>query len=266
MSEQNPENPENPENPQPPSWTESLDDDLRGFVQNKGFKEPVDVLNSYRNLEKLVGAPKERLLTLPEKEDDENWNQVWNRLGTPEKADDYQLEMPENADEKLAQWAKETFHQLKVPKGMAEGFIKAWNERVSGESTEMKEAIEAKIKQDEESLKKEWGAAYEKNTNIADQAARKFELTKEELTGLSQIMGPAKAMKFLHKLGQGVGESQFVGGDSTNDAMTPEQARGEIANLMNDGDFRTRLQNGESSAKQKWDRLHKYAYPGEMSI
>src|SRR5690606_18358521 len=68
-------------------WTSGFSDDLKGFVQNKGFKDPASVLDSYRNLEKLMGTPKERLLRLPENMDDANaMGEIYTRLGRPQTA------------------------------------------------------------------------------------------------------------------------------------------------------------------------------------
>ena len=47
-------------------WTSGLTDEMRGYVQNKGFKAPQDVVESYRNFEKLHGVPQDRILKLPE--------------------------------------------------------------------------------------------------------------------------------------------------------------------------------------------------------
>lgn len=64
-----------------------LNDDLKGYVENKGWKDTGAILESYRNLERLRGVPEERLLRLPE--DPKDMGDVWNRLGRPETADGY---------------------------------------------------------------------------------------------------------------------------------------------------------------------------------
>src|SRR4051812_7514574 len=70
----------------PADWTAGLNEATRGFVENRGFKDPQTLADSYVNLEKLMGVPKDRLLQVPEKDDDaEGWGKVYNRLGRPEK-------------------------------------------------------------------------------------------------------------------------------------------------------------------------------------
>ena len=45
-------------------WTAAFDEDTNAYVSNKGWKEPSDLLMSYRNLEKFAGGAK-NLLELP---------------------------------------------------------------------------------------------------------------------------------------------------------------------------------------------------------
>ena len=56
------------------NWVEGIDNtDLRGWAMNKGFhqKEPTEVLESYRNLEKLFGSDRvDRTVEMPNNWDD----------------------------------------------------------------------------------------------------------------------------------------------------------------------------------------------------
>src|SRR3990167_5151188 len=251
-----------------PTWTDGLGDDLKGYVQTKGFKEPKDVLESYRNFEKLQGVPKDRLLALPESLEAKEMAQVWERLGAPKESKEYNIEIPkEHCDEKMAEWAKETFHKLKVPRAMAENFVKEWNARQLSTVNDMLESKKVEITNEHNNLKKEWGSAYEQNEKIANQAALKFGLSKEEVQGLASSMGATKAIKFLHKLGEGIGEAKFIDGNTApTGVLTPDQAKSQIKQLYTDSDFSRRLQTGDVDAKNKWNRLHQMASPGEFTI
>ena len=79
-------------------WTAGLDADTAGYVQNKGWGTVPDVVTSYRNLEKLLGVPKDQIIQLPKAEDKEAWGQVFNRLGRPEDPKNYEFGLPKEAD------------------------------------------------------------------------------------------------------------------------------------------------------------------------
>ena len=252
----------------PKGWTDGFDTDLKSYVDNKQFKTPKDALESYRNLEKLMGAPKERLLTLPEKMDSPEANAIWERLGAHKDANEYKFDTQKEVEDKeLEAWAKETFHKLKMPRQMAEGFMKALDARTLTDLKSMAENNQLLAKQESDGLKKEWGAAFEQNKNIADNAATKFGFSNDEIKSLGAALGPAKAMKFLHKLGASVGEDSFVVGNTVESKMlTPAQAQNQIKELMKDTDFTRRLSNKDMAAKEKWNKLHEFAFPGEYTI
>lgn len=244
-------------------WTSSFDPDVKGYVQNAGFKDPASVVDAYRNLEKLIGAPKERVLKIPEKPDDSAWNDVYSKLGKPATAKDYKIEVPKGADPAFAEWAKNTFHEVNLTAAQAEKLAAKWNEHMAGTTAAQQSAYQAKAEQEEKGLQKEWGAAFEQNINVAKRAAQAFGLSGEVVDKLEQAMGYAGVMKFMHTLGSKVGEDSFVtgkGGGSFG-AMTPEAARNRISALRQDGDFVRRYTAGEVSAKEEMAKLHAWAYP-----
>jgi hypothetical protein len=246
-------------------WTTGLNDDLRGYVQNKGFKDPGAVVDSYRNIEKLMGVPQERLLKLPAKEDDPGWSEVYDRLGRPKDPKEYKIEVPKGDDGKFAEWARGTFHELGISKNAGEKLVGKWNEYAQNAQKTHFETYSAQAEKEEGALKKEWGLAFEKHVSIAKQAVNSFGLDGESIEKLEGALGYGKLMKLLHNIGSKLGEGQFHSSGSTgsgfNGALTPDAARNKIQTLRGDADFVRRYANGEMSAKEEMERLHRMAYP-----
>lgn len=245
-------------------WVSGFSDDQKGYVQNAGFSGPGAVVDAYRNLEKLIGAPKERVLKLPEKADDPAWNDIHSRLGKPATANDYKIEVPKGSDPAFAEWAKSTFHEVNLTSAQAEKLAAKWNEHMIGAQSAQQTEYQLKSDQEEKGLQKEWGAAFDQNINVAKRAAQAFGLNGEMVDKLEQAMGYAGVMKFMHTLGSKVGEDTFVrGGQSSSGfgAMTPEAARNRISALRHDGDFVKRYTAGDVVAKDEMAKLHQWAYP-----
>ena len=247
-----------------PSWTEGMADDLKGYVELKQFKDPASLVDSYRNLEKLTGAPKERLLKLPEKEDAPEWGEIYGRLGRPAKPEEYKLPLPQGADPEFAKQASSWFHEAGISQKQAEKITAKWNEFVGNtQATQQAAGHEAMAAQDKE-LQKEWGAAYAKNNMIVDNVAKKFNIDDATLKQLGASMGYQKAMKFLHSLGEGLGEANFITGSGNQNfggQMTPTAAMARISELRGDTAFVAKYAAGDASAKAEMERLHKMAYP-----
>jgi len=255
----------------PNAWMSSLNDEQKGFITNKGFKGPNDILDSYRNLEKAMGVPQERLVKLPERMYDDKGvltaegRAIQERFGAPKEAKGYELDklMPkEGGDPKLAEAAASWFHEAGITKSQAEKFVQKWNEHQSGTSEAMKAQNQAAFTQQENLLKTEWGAAFEQNNNIAKEAVRTLGLKAEQIDAIAQQLGHSETMKLFHKLGKSVGEMPFVNGKGTSSIMEPGTAKARIAELRTDPSFAKRLSNNEADAKALWQSLHQQAYPG----
>ncbi len=249
-------------------WTVSLNDDLKGYVQNKGFKDPASALESYRNLEKLMGAPKERLLKLPEKAEDPAWSEIWGKLGRPEKPEEYNIPMPEGGgDKEFAEWAKGTFHKLGISKAQAETLVKEWNGFSGNQSKAAQDAATAKNVSDDKALKAEWGQAYEQHTNLAKRAVKEFGVDGETIDKLEKALGFAGVMKHFHSVGSKLGEAAYVSGNSGGgfgNVLAPAAARNQIETLRGDPDFVRRYTSGDPAAKAKMDQLHQMAFPDDQ--
>jgi hypothetical protein len=255
----------------PAHWTAGLNDDLKGWATTKGFdkQDAGAVLDSYRNLEKLTGAPLESIVKLPKADDAAGWNAVFDKLGRPAKADDYAVTVPTGGDEKFAGWAKGVFHELGLTKGQGEKLAAKWNEHVGGLVKTQGETAAAAAQEAMAALDKEWGAAKEQNLKIVDTAAERLGMTNEHLAGLRQAMGGAAAAKFLHSLAVKLGEDKFVGGEGGGTGgfgvMTPAAAQAQIAEVRRDQEFIKKYTAGDFEAKKRMAHLHAMAYPDAVA-
>lgn len=249
-------------------WTSGFSDEMKGFVQNKGWKNVQEVADSYKNLEKAIGVPKERLLHLPESMDAPEAAAVWEKLGKPKTAKEYQLKVPEKGgDPKLAEWAADVFHKGNLTATQAQAVMNAWNERQIAVQTQTLENQKIALAQNTEKLKTEWGAAYEKNMNLAKSGAMALELDANTIDLLGHAMGTEKLFKQLSKIGAGVGEASFVSGRPAADgSITPEQARNDLKTLFNDTVWKNKYLAGDSEARKRMEHLQKMANPGEMRL
>lgn len=249
-------------------WTQGLDENSRGYVQNKGWKSPNELLESYQNFEKLHGVPKERLLKLPEKEDAPEWNEIYERLGKPKDAKDYNLKMPEkHGDQKFMDWSRQKFHELGLTKKQAEKLSNEWNQYQGQRMAENETAYQNNLQKQEMELKSKWGAAHEQNINIAKRAVEGLGIKPEMIDQLEMAMGFSGVIELFHNIGSRTGEHSFHSGGNNGggpNVLTPDAARNEIARLRSDTEFIKKYATGDSESKAKMERLHKQAYPDDI--
>jgi len=255
-----------PASPNAPDWLKDADETLVGYVQNKGWTEPRQVLDGYRNLEKLLGADKAgNAVVIPKAEADaKEWAAVYDKLGRPSAPDGYKVELPEGGDANVQSAVLAKFHELGLSKTQGEQLAN-WYNNLSVESIKAAEAERAQqFQQDDSEIKMLWGAAYNQNLAQAQAAARGLALDGQTIDKLSEALGHKGTMQLLQRIGSRMSEDRFVASDSPggfSNALTPGQAKAQIQSLMSDRDFTTRYLAGNAEAKAKMEALHKFAFP-----
>lgn len=250
----------------PPDWTTGFSDEDKGYLTNKGFKQPGELLHAHRSLEKTFGVPRERLLVKPEKEDDATaMGEFYNKLGRPGTPDDYQLDLPkEGVDADFTKWAKDSFHKHGLTKKQAADLAKDYMQFSGGRVQAQQQDTEKQLQAAEATLRKEWGAAYDQNKEIAQRACTVFGVTQDAVEKLEKSLGIAESMKLFQKIGARLGEDTFVSNNRGGQGFgirTPAAAKAEIAGLRTDTDFQNKLFSGDAAAKERWENLHKWAFP-----
>jgi hypothetical protein len=236
------------------------DDGLRGYAQTKGFKDPAAVLESYRNFEKLQGVPQDRLLKLPEKDDDPAWGDIYGKLGRPSDPTGYQLQF--EGDSALADRFAKTFHEAGISKSQAARLNTEWNayvqELIEGDERERAQRSGAELAE----LRGKWGAKFDENAELGRRAAREFGVAEDDFKQLEAALGTAKSLELFQRIGSRLGEAKSFdagagGGASNGFSMTPEQARARMEELRRDADWTAAYLNGDAAKKAEADRLHR---------
>ena len=250
----------------PGSWYDSIEDsDLKGYLQNKGWKDPSELAVGYRNLEKLVGQDK---LVMPKGADDkEGWNRVYDAMGRPKSAEEYKLPLPEGDNGEFAKAASAKFHELGISQNQANALAEWWN----GQQQNAMQAQQAQLQQqglraeqDMAQLKTDWGQAYDENINLGKRAAQTFGLDQAKLESLESAWGTKGMLEFMAKIGRGLTEHNFEGGNTTQGfGMTPEAAKQRIGALQGDKEWVGKYLGGNVEAQNEMKRLMGIAYPTE---
>lgn len=247
------------------SLSELLPEDVLSQGNLKDFKTPVDLAQSYVNLQRMVGnsvrippadataeAKKEFLSKIKDvegiilKEDPD----VWHKIGKPKTAAEYQLEdlLPSSVTLETPGVAneienfKKTAHELNLTNEQARKIAESKLKELSMHQ----ELSRKKFDECVETLKKEWGADYENRVNAAKNIAKvftdKYGPAMKELINSPAANNPAFA-QILNELAVAYKEKGHVGMQKTHFGMTPEDAKRKIADRKADTGFMQRYMN-----------------------
>ena len=227
-----------------PTWIEAIQDpSTKAWAEAKGLQNGnfENVVNSYHNLEKMVGADKAgRTVTLlGDDATQEQRNEFYGKLGRPDAADGYSVELPEGqTDSTRLDMMRNAAHELGISDAQFRGLAEADAAYIDaiGQGHADNQAVSAA--EAEATLRTEWGAAFDLKVAGIDVAAHKLGLSDDHLTGLREAMGPVEAMKFVDGLNTKIGDHDFDTGEGVIPGhKTPEQAKQELADLTMNKEF-----------------------------
>lgn len=255
-----------------PWYDGQADAAMVGHWQNKGYdvtnpaKIAIEASKAYQEAEKLIGAPASQMIRLPvdwEKNSDA-MKPIWQRLGAPNEAKDYDFPALKDKDGKITNTAldgtlRESLFQLNVPKAMASAIAAIVAKRDVDVATTSATETAAAQKTEAESLQKNWGTNAPRNMVIAKNAAAALRVTAEEVAALEKVVGYARTMEMFREIGAKIGEDKFIrtDGPSGSNIATKEQAQARITELKNDKAFTKRYLDGDVQAVREMGDLHK---------
>lgn len=246
----------------PTAWNAGFDEDTNTYVTNKGWQNPADILNSYRNLEKFAGGSK-NLIELPGVDADQAaMDAFFGKLGRPDSADKYDLKMPDGADAELANWFKQNAHKAGLNGKQAASLFDAWNEMSGARLQAMQQQAMADSEKAIADLKREWGQGYDGQIDSGKRAVAALGYTAEQLDAIEGKLGTADMLKLFATIGSKMGEPSFEGGErsGTSFGLTPASAKQQIADLKMDKNFMGEYLNGNPDAVSKMKRLMEFAH------
>jgi hypothetical protein len=248
------------------SWLDGVQDPAtKAWAEAKGLQNGSfeNVLGSYHNLEKMVGADKagRTITVLGDDPTPEERDAYYNKLGRPEKAADYSLKLPEGVtDATRLNMMRNKAHELGISDAQFNGLAEADAAYIETTTQGLRDTATVNAADAEAQLRTEWGAAYDLKVAGIDVAAHKLGITDDQLVSLRETMGPVAAMKFVDGLNTKMGDHDFEeGGAMIAGHKTPEQARTEMGELSMNKEFMDawmdRQHPGHKSAVEKKSAL-----------
>jgi len=219
------------------NFQDLIPDEYRAEKSLENFKDMGDFVKSYLSAQKIVGADK---IPVPNKfatEDD--WKAVFNKLGAPEKPEDYKYSFKDGeVDKELISSFNQEAHRLGLLPQQAESLIKYYRDMNEGSSIQAEEkATETRLHTENE-LKREFGPQYTKRLDQAKRLASST-LGSEFLNNTflqdgSRLGDNIAVVKAFSELADKLSEDEVVKGD-TSGYMTAKDLEKEISTLQEEG-------------------------------
>ena len=203
----------------------------------QNFSTMDDFVKSYLSAQRLVGANK---VAIPNKmATDEDWEEVYSKLGRPAKPEDYKYSFSEEEinQDQLKNF-NETAHRIGLLPKQAERIIKFYNEMNTQAEVDNQKAFEAKQAEAMTDLKKEFGPTYTKRLDQAKKLATETlgneMLNNTVLKDGTRLGDSVEVIKAFSMLADKLSEDEIIKGEGTG-YQTASEIEKEISELTEDG-------------------------------
>jgi hypothetical protein len=218
-------------------WKAGLSDDLRADKSLENIKDISSLAKSYIHAQRLVGADK---IPVPNKHaTDEDWKEVYKRLGAPEKPDQYKYKFDE--DQKVDTEALKNFssqaHKLGLLPTQAQGMVNYYNEMVGKQLADAESISTSQREKAMTELKTEWGQAYDQKLQKANTVVSSVfpkGIMSINLEDGTKLGDHSEVIKAFAALGEKMGEDDIIKSDGPV-YMTPKQIEKQIGELQQTG-------------------------------
>jgi len=204
----------------------------------QNFNKMDDFVKSYLHSQKLVGLDK---IAIPNKHaTDEDWKEVYKKLGSPETAEAYKYSLPEGhavPEDTLKSFSEEAVKLGLLP-NQADGIMKYYNEVINQGVNDQSIKAEEARKVSEQELRKEFGSTFDNRItgakNLATATLGADFLNNTMLADGSKLGDNPQIVKAFANLSEKLSEDDIVKGD-TPDYMTANDITKQIGALQQPG-------------------------------
>ena len=221
------------------SWKEAIPEELRNDPNISKFTELEALAKSYVNATRMIGQDK---VAVPNNNStDDQWNEVYDKLGRPESPDKYQLDIKSEAvplDEGAIKSFAENAHQLGLNNKQAQGILEFYKNSMEGSLQQNQVDMETAQANTEQELRKEWGRAYEDNIKKAGAVAKAnmdANILDMQLKDGTRLGDHPAVIKGFANIANLMSEDKLVSTESENVSQGIDYDS-EISKIVNDRD------------------------------
>ena len=227
------------DNSTPATWKDSISQEFREDPNISKFTEIDSLAKSYINATRMIGQDK---VAVPnENSTDDQWNEVYGKLGRPESADKYKLDVQSEIvplDEGAVKSFADNAHKLGLNNKQAQGILEYYKNSMEGSAQQSRIDTETAQANAEQELRKEWGRSFDENLKKAGSVAKANmdpEILDMQLKDGTRIGDHAAVIKGFANIANLMSEDKMIGTDEDS-ATGGRNLDEEISKIVNDRD------------------------------
>ena len=221
------------------TWKEAISEEFRSDPNIEKFTEIDALAKSYINATKMIGQDK---VAVPNKNSTEDqWNEVYDKLGRPESADKYSLDVKSDTvpiDEGSIKQFADNAHKLGLNQKQAEGILDFYKTNMEGMAQQSQVDTETAQAQSAQELRQEWGREFDTNVKKAGALAKANmnpDILDMELKNGMRVGDHPEIIKGFAKIAGMMSEDNIVTTESEQ-VNSSKDIESEISTITNNTD------------------------------
>ena len=220
------------------SFVDTLPEDIRSESSLQNFTDAGQLAKSYIHAQRMVGADKMPVPTNNFTDDD--WKETFTKLGVPASPDKYDVNynLQEGANDQPVKDFISHAHTLGLLPKQLQGVLDYYGNLEQSSLDNAQKDQELNRVNNETSLRKEFGLAYDKKLNQANDVFKNFfaeELAEVKLQDGTSIGNHPGFIKALATMSEKFSEDTISAGqESAGGLLTPQEAQKEVSKIMGD--------------------------------
>ena len=219
------------------SWKDAISQEYRDDQNIQKFTEIDALAKSYINATKMIGQDK---MVIPNNNStDDQWNEVYEKLGRPESAEKYKLEAKSDVvpmDEGAIKTFAEQSHKLGLNNKQAQGILEFYKNSMEGTAKQAQVDTETAKAQSTQELRQEWGRDFDAKIKQAASLAKaniNADVLDMPLQNGTRLGDHPEIIKGFAKIANMMSEDKIISTESEN-VNVAKDLQSEIATIMND--------------------------------
>ena len=229
-------------------WRSSLSDELKNDSTLANIKDVESAAKTLIHQQKMLGS------RIPMPKSDEERSELYSKLGRPNQASEYKVEVPQShesyfQEDNLNEF-KNVAHNIGLNQSQVDALINYQLKTIDTDASKQDARLAVGKQETENSLKQEWGYDYDKQVRNAQRALQVYGDPELQQLMQGEAGNNPAVVKFFARIGAEVTEDMAKNTQNNTLAVSPLDAKAEIDSIY---------ANANHAYHKPYDKDHKNA-------
>jgi hypothetical protein len=241
-------------------WRSSLSDELKNDSTLANIKDVESAAKTLIHQQKMLGS------RIPMPKSDEERSELYNKLGRPNQASEYKVEVPQShesyfQEDNLNEF-KNVAHNIGLNQSQVDALINYQLKTIDTDASKQDSRLAVGKQETENSLKQEWGYDYDKQVRNAKRALEVYGNPELQQLMQGEAGNNPAVVKFFARIGKDITEDMAKNTQNNTLATSPLDAKAEIDGIYANSNhpYHKPYDKGHKEAVEHMRQLHEKVF------